>query len=241
MSLKQIILMGVAPLAFAVSASPAAAQGIPVFDTTTYLQALQTARQTLTMVQQGQQQIQQAQQTFNSLSKLTNVNQLATNLINSQVRNILPNTTIDAATLLKGDLSQIGSLGTLATNIQSRYRLSPSGSSEADAAYNQALKDATGSAAATAALGENTLSVTQARMQGLDQLRQALSSAKDPKDVMDLQARVAVEQAQLQNDMLKMQALQMAQAGEANLGISAAQVAAGRNESAFFQANTIRK
>lgn len=241
MSLKQIILMGVAPVAFAVSASPAAAQGIPVFDTTTYLQALQTARQTLTIVQQGQQQIQQAQQTFNSLSKLTNVNQVATNLINSQVRNILPNTTIDAATLLKGDPSQLGSLGTLASNIQSRYRLSPSGSSEADAAYNQALKDVTGSAAATAALGENTLSITQARMQGLDQIRQALSTAKDPKDVMDLQARVAVEQAQLQNDMLKMQAIQMARGGEADLQISRGEVAAGRNAAAFYEINTIRK
>ena len=78
-------------------------------------------------------------------------------------------------------------------------------------------------------------------MQGLDQLREQLSSAKDPKDVMDLQARIAVEQAQLQNDMLKMQAIQMAQAGQANMQISAAQVAAGRDEAAFFSANTIRK
>ncbi len=31
---------------------------------------------------------------------------------------------------------------------------------------------------------------------------------------MDLQARIAVEQAQLQNDTLKMQAIQMAQVGE---------------------------
>jgi len=229
-----------APIALAATASPAAAQGIPVFDTTTYLQALQTAKQTLTMVDQGRQQIQQAQDTFNSLSKLTNVNSVASQLLNSQVRNILPNTTIDAATLLRGDFSQLGALGGLASNIQSQYALSSS-RSDADAAYSAALRNATGSAASTAALGENTLAVTQARMQGLDQLREQLSSAKDPKDVLDLQARIAVEQAQLQNDMLKMQALQMAQAGEANLQISAAQVSAGRNESAFFKANTIRK
>jgi type IV secretion system protein VirB5 len=41
--------------------------------------------------------------------------------------------------------------------------------------------------------------------------------------------------------MLKMQAIQMAQAGQANMQISAAQVAAGRDEAAFFSANTIRK
>ena len=210
-----------------------------VFDSSSYLQALATVQHTATMIQQGEQQIQTATNTLASLQKLTNVNSIAPALLQSQIRNILPSTTIDAATLLGGDLTKIGSLGSLASTIQSRYALSSS--SDADVAYNQALRDATGSAAATAALGENTLSLSQTRMQGLEQLREQLSSAKDPKDVMDLQARIAVEQAQLQNDVLKMQALQMAQAGEANLQISAAQVSAGRNESAFFQANTIRK
>ncbi len=240
MSFKRIIMVASAPVALAALASPAAAQGIPVFDTTTYLQALQTAKQTLTMVDQGRQQIRQAQQTFESLSKLTNINEIAPQLISPQVRNILPNSTIDAATLLKGDFTQLGALGSLASNIQSRYALSSSGS-DADAAYAEALRNATGSAATTAALGENTLAVSQMRMQGLDQLRQQLSSAKDPKDVMDLQARIAVEQAHLQNDMLKMQAIQMAQAGEGNLAASAAEAAAARNAEDFYKANTIRK
>ncbi len=240
MSFKRIILIASAPLALAASASSAAAQGIPVFDTTTYLQALQTARQTLTIVDQGKQQIQQARQTFESMSKLTNVNTIASQLANSQVRNILPNTTIDAQMLLRGDFSQLGALGGLASNIQSRYALSSSGS-DADAAYAAALKNSTGSAATTAALGENTLALSQTRMQGLDQLRQQLSVAKDPKDVMDLQARIAVEQAHLQNDMLKMQAIQMAQAGEGNLAASGAEAAAARNAAAFYGANTIRK
>ncbi|MET3762100.1 type IV secretion system protein [Sphingomonas sp. UYEF23] len=240
MSLKNIIMFAAAPVALAAFASPAAAQGIPVFDTSTYVQALAQVQNTVKMIQQGEQQISTATSQLNSLQKLTNVNSIAPQLFQSQVRNILPNTTIDASALLSGDLSKIGSLGTLASSIQSRYVL-PSTGSDADAAYSQALKDATGSSAAMAAMGENTLSITQTRMQGLDQLRSQLDSAKDPKDVMDLQARIGVEQAQLQNDMLKMQAIQMSQAGQANMQISAAQVAAGREEAAFFSANTIRK
>ncbi|MEG3162690.1 type IV secretion system protein [Sphingomonas sp. LB2R24] len=239
MSLKHIIMVAAAPVALAAFASPASAQGIPVFDTSTYVQALAQVQNTMKMIQQGEQQIQTASSQLSSLQKLTNVNSLAPQLLSPQVRNILPNTTIDASTLLSGDLSKIGSLGTLASSIQSRYALSTG--SDADVAYNQALKDATGSSAAMAALGENTLSITQTRMQGLDQLRSQLDTAKDPKDVMDLQARIAVEQAQLQNDTLKMQAIQMAQSGQANMQISAAQVAAGREEAAFFNANTIRK
>lgn len=103
------------------------------------------------------------------------------------------------------------------------------------------MKDATGSAATTAALGANTLSITQTRMQGLDQLRTQLDSAKDPKDVMDLQARIGVEQAQLQNDQLKLQAIQMAQAGQNQLAISTAETSAERNASNFYDTNTLRK
>lgn len=240
MSLKRIIMFASAPITLATFAAPAAAQGIPVFDTTTWAQTLATAQNTIKMIDQGKQQIQQAQQTFESLSKLTNINNIAPQLNSPQVRNILPNTTIDAQTLLRGDFSQLGALGGLASNIQSRYALSSSGS-DADTAYSEALKNSTGSAATTAAIGENTLALTQTRMQGLEQLRQQLSYAKDPKDVMDLQARIAVEQAQLQNDMLKMQAIQMAQAGEGNLAASGAEAAAARNAAAFYNANTIRK
>lgn len=113
MSLKRIIMVAAAPIALAAIASPASAQGIPVFDTSTYVQTLAQVQNTVKMIEQGEQQIQTATTTLNSLQKLTNVNSLATNLLNSQVRNILPNTTIDADTLLSGDLSKIGALGTL--------------------------------------------------------------------------------------------------------------------------------
>ena len=240
MSLKHIIMFAAAPVSLAAFASPAAAQGIPVYDFTTYQQALATVTNTATMIDKAKQQITTAENTLSSLQKLTNVNSIAPQLLSPQVRNILPNTSIDASTLLSGDLTKIGSLGSLATSIQSKYALSPSGS-DADAAYAQALKDSTGSSAATAAFGENTLNIAQTRMQGLDQLRSQLDTAKDPKDVMDLQARIAVEQAQLQNDTLKMQAIQMAQAGEGNLAITSAEMAQARNAASFYDANTIRK
>ncbi len=192
------------------------------------------------MIQQGEQRCYQTAQPASSLQKLTNVNSLAPQLLQPQTRNILPNTTIDASTLLSGDLTKIGSLGTLASQIQSHYTIAPSSSSSADAAYAQALKDSTGQAATMAALGQNTLSVSQTRMQGLDQLREQLSSAKDPKDVMDLQARISVEQAQLQNDMLKMQAIQMAQAGQASLSLTATETAAARDADASFSSAILR-
>ncbi|RZL81019.1 MAG: type VI secretion protein, partial [Sphingomonas sp.] len=77
MSLKHIVMVAAAPVALAAFASPTSAQGIPVFDTSTYVQALAQVQNTVKMIDQGKQQIQQAQDSFNSLSKLTNVNSIA--------------------------------------------------------------------------------------------------------------------------------------------------------------------
>ncbi|GAA3275520.1 hypothetical protein GCM10020258_57740 [Sphingomonas yabuuchiae] len=144
MRIKRTLLGLAASVGVIGLAAPVAAQGIPVFDTTTYLQALQTARQTLTIVDQGRQQIQTAANQLQSLQKLTNMSEIASTLNLPQVRNLLPDANTDAATLLSGNLSRLGPLGNLASNIQARYRLSGTGSSDADAAYDLALRNATG-------------------------------------------------------------------------------------------------
>lgn len=241
MAPRSVIVFGTVTIVLAAAIGPAAAQGIPVFDSSSYVQALSTVSNTLKMVQQGEQEITTATNQLNALQKLTNVNSIASNLFSPTTRNILPATTTEASTLFSGDLSKLGSLGTLASSIQSRYVMTSSSSSSADAAYGQALKDATGSSAAAAALGENTLSLTQTRMQGLDQLRAQLDAAKDPKDVMDLQVRISVEQAQLENDMLKLQAVQMAQNGESQLGLAAAVTTRARNAASLYDDNILRK
>ncbi|WP_263973996.1 type IV secretion system protein [Sphingomonas aliaeris] len=106
MTFKYTLMMAAAPIA--AFASPAAAQGIPVFDSSSYLQALATVQHTATMIQQGEQQIRTATTALNSLQKLTDINRVATSLLQPQIRNILPDETIDAATLVGGDLTRIG-------------------------------------------------------------------------------------------------------------------------------------
>ena len=95
-----------------------------------------------TMIQQGEQQITTATNTLSSLQKLTNVNSIAPQLLQPQIRNILPNTTIDASTLLSGDLTEDRFAGhaRVANPVPIHDRRRPS-SSSADAAYAQALKD----------------------------------------------------------------------------------------------------
>ncbi len=57
-------------------------------------------------------------------------------------------------------------------------------------------------------LSREELAVTSARFASLQQLISALSQAADPKAVMDLQARIGIETAMLQNEQTKLQTLQ---------------------------------
>jgi type IV secretion system protein VirB5 len=72
-------------------------------------------------------------------------------------------------------------------------------------------------AARDAAVAEAAYGVTTQRTAGLEELRSSLDTASDAKDVMDIQARVGVENAHIQNDAVQLQALQMRQAAEARL------------------------
>jgi len=56
-------------------------------------------------------------------------------------------------------------------------------------------------------------------MDGIEQLRQRLSSASDAKDVLDLQARLQAEQAFLQTDVLRMQGLRMMQQAQIEVNV----------------------
>lgn len=240
MHFKHVALASAALVGLALSPALASAQGIPVYDASGYLQAVSTVSNTLTLIQKAETQITTAENQLQSLQKLTNINSIASNLSDSTVRNILPSSSISATTLLSGNTSSLGSLGTLAKSLQNNYTISSSSSSSADSSYAQALKDATGKSATKAALGENTLSITQTRMDGLETLRKQLDSAKDPKDVMDIQARIAVEQAHAINDLLKLESIRMAEEGQQSLSSAASSTASSRDSSSMFSANATR-
>jgi type IV secretion system protein VirB5 len=174
---------------------------------------------------------------LSSLKQLTDVNSLATSLISSAERNILPSSTMNAATLLSGNVASLGSLGPQVQQFQSRFALTVN--NPADQAYATALQNATGLAATNAALGSSTLTIAQQRTEGLEQLRTALDSAQDPKQVMDLSARIAVEQAHLQNDELKLKSIEMTEQGQAALGLAQANATRARDQNALYAANIV--
>jgi type IV secretion system protein VirB5 len=111
--------------------------------------------------------------------------------------------------LLKGSGS--GALGDAASKFlsdNSTYKTS------ANDFYAQELSRVQNRNAGQMSLGQQIYDAATKRIDGIDQLRQQISSASDAKDIADLQARLQAETAFLQTDVLRMQGLQMVQQAE---------------------------
>lgn len=204
MRMRKFMMTAVAILALSTGA--AGAQGIPVIDKTAILR---WASQLDAMKEQYEalnQQISQAEQLFGSLNKLTDMADVASLLNQPEIRKALPQDFAAIESLLSGNGS--GSFGDAASKFlegNSTYQ------SSANDFYAQELERIQKRNAGQMSLGQQIYDTATKRIDGIDQLRQKISSASDAKDIADLQARIQAESAFLQTDLLRMQGLQMVQ------------------------------
>ncbi|TAV64784.1 P-type DNA transfer protein VirB5 [Rhizobium leguminosarum] len=185
------------------------AQGIPVIDETAIAKQIESITQLKSQLDTLNQQLQQAQQLYASLNKVTNMADVAGLLNDPSIRKALPQDFNAIEGLLKG--SGTGAFGTSASKFldsNSTYR------TDANDFYAQELARAQNRNAGQMSLGQQLYDAATKRIDGIDQLRQQISSAADAKDIADLQARLQAETAFLQTDVLRMQALQMVQQAE---------------------------
>ncbi|MGO8080513.1 P-type DNA transfer protein VirB5 [Rhizobium leguminosarum] len=199
-------------LAMMAALSPAGtafAQGIPVIDETAIAKQIESITQLKSQLDTLNQQLQQAQQLYASLNKVTNMADVAGLLNDPSIRKALPQDFNAIEGLLKG--SGTGAFATSASKFlenNSTYR------TDANDFYAQELARAQNRNAGQLSLGQQIYDAATKRIDGIDQLRQQISSATDAKDIADLQARLQAETAFLQTDVLRMQALQMVQQAE---------------------------
>ncbi|MBI1406057.1 MAG: type IV secretion system protein [Caulobacter sp.] len=212
-------LLGAAGAALIVlTGVPAQAQEI-VYDPMAYARMIEDALTALQQLEALKKQIEQGDELFDSLNQLSDVNALAGQLGLPEVRNPLP----DMAALraaADGDLSALGALAERAEAIRRETRLyaPPAGETgPAEAYYRDSLERSGLRTARDLALGEAVGQAADARLEGLETLRRALDTAPNARAVMDLDARLAAEQALIQNEQVRLQGLALMQAAEARL------------------------
>ena len=210
--MKKALLLATA-LSFCLPAT-AEAQGIAVYDNSSTLQLISQVKNTLQQIQQGEQVIAQATATYNSLSKLTNTANFASILNNPNVSQLLPNGATDITKLAQSDYAALGNFGSGAQALSGQFTINTAlgnGTtldSNAAAAYGKYLTSINQGPAKYAELGYNVSNQAASVDGGLDELRTDISSAKDPKDSMDLNTRATIESAKVNNRMLQLMGMQ---------------------------------
>ena len=204
-------ILSIAVTLTAMTAVPAHAQQV-VYDPTSFAQMVKDARTAIEQLDSLKAQVQQGQELFASLNELSNVNAIAERLGLPEIRNPLP----DMATLRSaadGDLSALGELAERADAIRRETRVyTPDAPSAADALERSGARTAR-----DLAIGETVDRAATDRLEGLETLRRALDTAPNARAVMDLNARLAAEQALIQNEQVRLQGLALTQAAEARL------------------------
>lgn len=202
------------PLAvtLALMGSPAAAQ-LVVHDPTNYASLIRQAQTALDQLNELKAQVGEAKRLYDGFNTASGVNGLAKILDAPQLRGFVPD--LDAyVAAAKGDLAALGDLGRAAASLRDGQRLY---TARADDARGQDLERSGDRAARDLALGQHTARIGAERLAGLEELTAALDTAPNARAVLDLQARLAAEQALAVNDQLRLQGLAMAQDAEARL------------------------
>jgi type IV secretion system protein VirB5 len=207
-TLLPLVLAG----ALALAASPAAAQMI-VHDPTNYGSLIQQAQTALNQLNELKTQVGEAKRLYDGFNTASGAGGLAAALAAPQLRAFVPD--IDRyVAAAKGDLAALGAIGRKAADIRQAQRLF---TAKADDLLGQEVERSGDRAARDLALGQQAAGVGAGRLEGLQQLASALDGAPNARAVMDLQARLAAEQAMIANDQMRLQGLAMAQDAEGRL------------------------
>lgn len=214
------IAIALVALAVAPTGMPARAAGIPVVDAASIeKRALEHAAQIAKFVEQiamMKNQLDQARSHFDAVTGSRNLGDLWKD---PRIRAALPS-----------DLQEILTLGNEANRIsESIDRISKSetltGSHEMDVAHvARRVRDL---AVRSKAVLEQAQEGTTARLNQIDQLQSQINLAVDPKAISDLQARLLVEQANIQADQIRADLLNRQIEAEKELaGLQAREIAA---------------
>lgn len=194
--------------------APGAAQAqMAVYDATSFAKLVQQAQTALKQLDQLKAQIAQGERLFESLNQGSNINGIATELASPALRAFVPDADKYVAAA-NGDLAALGEIGQRALAIRQTNRLHTAAEGDVlGAELNRAGTRTARDLATAEAVGRAGAS----RLSGLQQLQASLTTAPNARAVLDIQARLAAEQAMIANDQMRLQGLAMTQDAEARL------------------------
>ena len=204
--------MGATALALVLATTPAAAQEA-VIDMSNLAQARAQVQQLVQQLRMMQQQYQQLVQTYQAVAHLPQaaVRELGQQLNIDQFRNALPTQSGTLSSVMNGTGLGTGPFAATAQAYlgQNRVHAPTGGDFQAEA-----LRRSANSIAGAQAMASQLYQSAASRIQTLQGLERLLADAEDAKDVADLQARIAAEQAFIEAQQVQAQSLALWQAAQ---------------------------
>ena len=187
-----------------IAMTPAAHAQWAVVDVGAIVQLLQQVQLMEKQLQTAENDFAQAQQAYQSMTGSRGLQ----NLLSGTNRNYLPADWQALQNLVSGSPGGYGTLaGLLQTAIQTNSILTSAQLSKLSPQERGQLQSARNSAAVLQVTSQQALDTTSQRFASLQQLISAIPGATDQKSILELQARIAAEQAMLQNENTKLMVL----------------------------------
>ena len=184
--------------------SPAAHAQWAVIDVGAIAQLIQEVQLVQQEVNTAQNELNQARQAYQAITG----NRGMQNVLGNVQRNYLPTDLNQLAAVLAGQNQNFAQLSALLQqSINANSILTPAQVAALSGPEQRALIAGRQNAALLQALAGDALATTSNRFASLEQLIAAIPAATDEKGALDLQARIASENAMLANDQSKLEAL----------------------------------
>lgn len=183
------------------------AQGVPVYDNTSYIK-------TLEQLIQLKKQVEAAEKQLEASTGSRNLGDLLNDVTNSEARHYMPSSINDLITMQEQGLLPPSTAGVQGSynQLHNTYQpLTPEQINPSNPNYPtaKAYEHSSNTSFATMAASEQTYNNTNLNLQNYESMLQQINGSEDLKTSIDLLARISVENGIRLNEMLRMQALQM--------------------------------
>ena len=199
------------------SINRAFAQGIPVYDASSFAQLVTQLDQMSKDYQKQLEQLDEAIKQSNAITGPRNMGDLANSSLERQLREYLPNTWEETIDMMNAPSLPPGAYGTqsLYSELYNQYGPSTGAQMMPDdpgGYMARALDQKTGTTYAAMAASQQAYDNIAGRLQIYETLLQELNDTQDLKSSVDLQARISAENGFIMSELMRLQTIQMQQA-----------------------------
>jgi len=196
--------------------STAKAQGIPVYDASSFAQLIAQIDAMADDYQKQLEQLEEAVRQSNAMTGSRNMGDVANGHLEQQLREYLPNTWQDTMNIINSGNVPNGALGTKSIYNDLYNDFSPLSGAElipSDPTSNvaKAIDRRTGTTYAALSASEQAYNNVPVRMQTYNTLLNELNNSDDLKSSVDLQARIAAENGIALNELMRLNAIRIQQ------------------------------